>query len=411
MHTRFILLACFVLPGLVVAQNEPEQRLAKLQAELDALVAQQQALLLPIEEAKLAILQRDLKQWGLPGIQEGEVVIEHPGHSLVYSAAHEQPRWTAHIVSPEIATGNLARIDTFLPDPKVPVNTDLFNDYWFSGYDRGHMVPSADMRWSMNALKATYLYSNICPQKPELNRGSWAELEDWVRRTVTYSGERVFVVTGPVLGSDLPTLSTPKASHKVRVPERFFKVIMDLEGPDRKGIAFLMNNGVNDHPVISYAVPIDSVEKITGIDFFAALDDALESELEAQRDPTAWYHEGDPFYGEVEPLKAPLPKGMYNTVQAKYHVGNVATVCGTVVSTRRTAKANALYLNMDRVHPHQDFYVTIWEYNGPNFSYDAETYLVDRKVCVTGKITTYDDIPRISVNNENEIQLWEEAGR
>ncbi|MBK7086460.1 MAG: hypothetical protein IPH53_18145 [Flavobacteriales bacterium] len=80
------------------------------------------------------------------------------------------------------------------------------------------------------------------------------------------------------------------------------------------------------------------MERLTGLDFFPALADAEEAILEAQRDPQAWYHPGDPFFGEVEPLKAPLPKGMFNTTQAKYHVGSSVTVCGTVVSTRRTAK-------------------------------------------------------------------------
>jgi endonuclease G len=172
-----------------------------------------------------------------------------------------------------------------------------------------------------------------------------------------------------------------------------------------------MRNGVNEYPVISYAVPADSVEKLTGIDLFPALDDATENALEAQRDPQAWYHQGDPFFGEVEPLKAPLPKGLFNTVQAKYQVGRTATVCGTVVSTRRTAKANAIYLNLDRVHPAQDFYATVWDYNGPNFHYDPETYLLNRKVCITGKVTLYDEVARISVNNENEIQLWDEVVR
>ena len=100
---------------------------------------------------------------------------------------------------------------------------------------------------------------------------------------------------------------------------------------------------------------------------------------------------------------------MFNTVQARYHVGNTATICGTVVSTRRTAKANAIYLNLDRNHPNQDFYATVWDSNGPNFSYNPETYLIDKKVCITGKVTLYEDIPRISVNNESEIMLWDEA--
>ena len=107
-------------------------------------------------------------------------------------------------------------------------------------------------------------------------------------------------------------------------------------------------------------------------------------------------------------MKAPLPGGRFNTVQAKYHIGNQVTVCGTVVSTRRTAKGNAIYLNLDRMHPHQEFYATIWDYNGPNFHYDPETYLVNKKVCITGKVTVFDDIPRISVNNEKEITFWDD---
>jgi endonuclease G len=327
----------------------------------------------------------------------------------VYDEQHEVPKWTAHIASTELIAGNLARIDTFLMDTKVATGTSTVEDYWNSGFDRGHMVPSADMRWSLEALTATYLYSNIAPQRPEFNRGSWGELEDWVRRTVRYGNERVFVVTGPVLREGLPKMANPGHKNEVSIPELFYKVVADLDGAEQKAIAFVMKNGVNEYPTISYAVPIDSVEKLTGLDFFPALDDATEDLLEAQRDPTAWYHEGDPFFGEVEPLKAPLPKGMYNTVQAKYHIGNTATICGTVVSTRRTAKANAIYLNLDRVHPNQNFYATVWDYNGPNFHYDPETFLVNRKVCITGKLTMYDEIPRISVNNENAIMLWDEA--
>ena len=395
--------------SLSALSQGPEQQLLELEQQLKELDAEREALLAPIEAAKLAIIRKDLKENGLPALEAGETVTEHPGHLLVYSTEHRQPKWTAHLVTPDVVTGNLARVDTFLNDPLVPANGNYFDDYWFSGYDRGHLVPSADLRWSRDAMTATYYYSNISPQKPELNRGAWAELEDWVRRTVRYGGGRVYIVTGPVLEDGLPVLETPKATHQVRIPTRFFKVLADLDGPEPKGIAFLMENGLNDHPVISYAVPIDSVERLTGIDFFAAVDDAVEDRIEAQRDPKVWYHEGDPFFGEMEPIPPPLPRGMFNTVQAKHHIGNVATICGTVVSTRRTAKANALYLNMDRMHPHQDFYVTVWDHNGPNFSYDPETYLQDRKVCVTGKITVYDGIPRISVNNESEIMLWEEV--
>jgi endonuclease G len=281
--------------------------------------------------------------------------------------------------------------------------------YWNSGYDRGHQVPSADMRWSLPAMTATYYYSNICPQVAEMNRGAWADLEDWGRRYVRYSGERAFVVTGPVLETGLSKLPSADGAHHVSIPKLFWKVIADLDGPDVKGIAFVMSNAAHDEPPISFAVPIDSVEKLTGLDFFAPLDDATEARIESGFDLKAWYAKGDPHYGEVPPLKPPLPNGMFNTVQAKYHVGSTATICGTVVGTRRTQKANAVYLNFDSNNPDQDFYATVWDSNGPNFSYDPETALLNKTVCITGKVTLYDDIPRISVNNENAIMLWEEV--
>ncbi|MDX9750504.1 MAG: DNA/RNA non-specific endonuclease [Flavobacteriales bacterium] len=413
MPVHRLLLTCAVagLAGALAAQNELDQRLRSLEEQRAAHAERGTALTARLDSVKLAIIRRDLEAFGLPKPDPGEQLIMHPGHALVYSEAHEQPRWTAHIATPDLIHGNLARIDSFLPDPRVATGTAVTADYWYSGYDRGHMVPSADLRWTYDALAATYLYSNISPQLPELNRKTWAELEDWVRRYVHFSKRRVFVATGPVLREGLPTLQKPDRRNEVSIPELFWKVIADLDGDRPKAIGFVMRNAALDHPPISYAVPVDSVEKLTGLDFFHALDDAIEDRIEAMREPMDWYAEGDPFFGEVEPLKAPLPKGMFNSVQARYHIGKTATICGTVVGTRKTTKAQAIYLNFDRLHPHQDFYATIWSYNGPNFSYDPETWLLNKTVCVTGKVTIYDDIPRISINNEREVVLYEEAVR
>ena len=391
------------------AQYDLDKQLRSIEEQNARLQQQQLVLMARMDSAKLAIVRRDLTAKGLPKLDAGDEVIVHPGHMLVYSEKHEVPKWTAHIATPDLITGNLARIDSFLPDPQVKTGTAVTADYWYSGYDRGHMVPSADMRWNQEALQGTYYYSNVCPQVPELNRGTWAELEDWGRRYVNFSKRRVFVVTGPVVRDGLPTMQKPDRKNEVSIPELYWKVIADLDGEKPQAIAFVMRNAAQEYPPISYAVTVDSVEALTGLDFFPALDDTLESRIEAMREPKDWYAQGDPFFGETEPLKAPLPKGMFNTVQAKYHIGQTATVCGTVVSSRKTAKAKAIYLNFDRMHPHQDFYATIWEYNGPNFSYDPETYFVNKKICVTGKVTIYDDIPRISINNESEVMPYEEA--
>lgn len=393
------------------AQYDLDEQLKRVQQQHQRLQEQQRANVEKLDSVKLAIIRRDLKRLGLPALQPGEEVIVHPGHMLVYDERHEQPKWTAHIATPDLITGNLARIDSFLPDPQVKTGTAVTADYWNSGFDRGHMVPSADMRWNLGALQGTYYYSNVSPQVPELNRGTWAELEDWGRRYVNFSKRRLFVVTGPVLRDGLPTIQKADRKNEVSIPELFWKVIADLDGDAPKAIAFVMRNSAQEYPPISYSVSVDSVERLTGLDFFPALDDAAEQRIEVMREPKDWYAEGDPFFGEVEPLKAPLPKGMFNTVQAKYHIGKTATICGTVVSTRKTAKAKAIYLNFDRMHPHQDFYATIWEYNGPNFSYDPESWLMNKRVCVTGKLTVYDDIPRISINNESEVVLYEDAVR
>ncbi len=407
-------LSVILSANLAVAQAQSDDtplgdHLQRLELQLQDLDQRRVGHVQRMDSAKLAIIRRDLQVRGLPKLNEGEELVVHPGHILVYDQKHKQAKWVAHIAAPDLTTGNLARIDSFIPDPLVKGGTAVTTDYWYSGYDRGHLVPSADMRWNQGALAATYLYSNISPQKPELNRESWAELEDWVRRYVNYSKRRLFVVTGPVLRDGLPTMDKPNRENEVSIPELFYKVIADLDSDSPKAIAFLQSNGKNEYPTISYAVPVDSVEKLTGIDFFANLDDKLEDAIESMRDPKDWYAEGDPFFGEAEPLKAPLPKGMFNTVQAKYHIGKTVTICGTVVSARKTVKAQAIYLNFDRMHPYQDFYATIWSYNGPNFSYDPEVFLMNKRVCVTGKLTMFDDIPRISINNEHEVTLFDEV--
>ena len=96
------LFIAIALPCIMRAQGVDDARLKELRDRYDALQAQQDSLLGPIEDAKLAIMQRDLAATGLPALAPGDVVTVHPGHSLVWDETHHVPKWTAHIVMPDI---------------------------------------------------------------------------------------------------------------------------------------------------------------------------------------------------------------------------------------------------------------------------------------------------------------------
>jgi len=266
------------------------------------------------------------------------------------------------------------------------------------------LAPSADFRWSQKALSESYYYSNMSPQKPEFNRERWAELESWVRTYVIDFKEPVFVVTGPILTDGLKQ----QGENHVSIPEQFYKVILDLEGKEHKAVAFLMPNDYCAYPVSGYVTSIDTIERLTGLDFFSSLDDAEENKLEAMNSLDGWVHEDNSEFGEVTPLKAPLPKGYFNTLQAKYKVGEKTKICGAVVAAKRSRK-DAVYLNFDQKYPRNVFYASIWKNNQNNFSYDPEKEFLGKIICVEGKVELYNDQARISVNREEQVSYWEDV--
>lgn len=382
------------------AQDEIDAKIERAEAELDQLILNQNAKLQAIEALKLERVRANIQAIGIPALADGDVVINHKAMSLCYSEEHEQAKWVVHIVTPDIVDGNVSRTNDFRKDSMVTTETAVKKDYWHSGYDRGHLAPSADFRWSRTALSESYYYSNMSPQKPELNRQSWAKLENTIRAYVSNSNEQVFVVTGGVLTDGLPTIG----ENKVSIPEYYYKVVLDYEGDEKKGIAFLLPNGKSQYPLFSYAVSIDSVEALTGINLFPALSADEEKAIEGSFTADDWKNEEQK--GEVTPLDpTKLEKGQFNTVQAKYQIGNKVTVCGTVVSTKLTDKSKATFLNLDKKFPDQIFTVTIWKDARVNFSYAPDQYLANKKVCVTGKVTDSKGTPTMNVVDESSVLI------
>lgn len=211
----------------------------------------------------------------IPATNSKDVIISHTGYVLDYNEAHEQASWVAYKLTREETNKLFSRTDKFIPDPAVTTGTANGNDYYHSGYDRGHLAPAADMGWSQTAMAESFYYSNMSPQWPAFNRGIWKKLEELVRSWAS-EYDAIYIVTGPVLTDGLKTIGPDQVS----VPNYFYKVILDYEDPDIKGIGFIIPNAASNEPLQDFAVTIDSVENFTGIDFYPALPDDQEKMIE-----------------------------------------------------------------------------------------------------------------------------------
>ncbi len=213
-------------------------------------------------------------------------IIRHTYYTACYDERHEQPAWVAYVLRDSYLEKNVSREgNQFKPDEKVKTGSALPSDYTGSGYDRGHLAPAADFRFSQNALDETFFMSNISPQTPEFNRGIWSDLEQRVRFWAKKE-KQLYIVTGAVLKNGLLKIGK---RNKISVPEQFYKIILDLQEPEIKAIAFLMKNEGANQPLQSFVVSIDKIEQITGIDFFPALPDELENRVEASIDVNKWF--------------------------------------------------------------------------------------------------------------------------
>lgn len=221
----------------------------------------------------------------LPTSTAGQIV-HHRYYSLSYSEEDEQAEWVAYTLTKDnLNKPWVDRKDVFLPDGKVKTNSSTPDDYRGSGYDRGHLVPAADMAFSEEAMRETFYMSNISPQSRNFNGGIWRELEE-LTRSWAKKMDKLYVVTGPILSYE------PKGyigNNEVAVPAAYFKVLLDLEEPGQKGIGFVIPNEVSYDPLYKFAVSVDRVEEISGLDFYPdLLDDEAEAAIEANFNIDLW---------------------------------------------------------------------------------------------------------------------------
>lgn len=223
----------------------------------------------------------------MPQTHEGELIVRHTGYVLSYNSETNCPNWVAWELTRSEAKARGNRNPDFYADPSVERRSQVTTeDYIGSGYTRGHMCPSADMRWSTKAQHDCFYMTNMCPQKKELNAESWEWLENSCRRWAIQEGS-VYIVCGPVFNAGRK-VRTIGRDHKVRVPDGFFKVVLSLKHGDEKAIGFYYANNDREQTMESASLTVDEVESLTGFDFFYQVDKAVEERVEKSCNLRAW---------------------------------------------------------------------------------------------------------------------------
>lgn len=233
----------------------------------------------------------------LPLSSTGQV-IDHQYFWLSYDEEHEQAEWVAYVLTKEqLDMPWVERQGDFRPDTKVKTGSATPNDYRNSGYDRGHLAPAADMAWDAEAMRSTFVMSNISPQARNFNNGVWRELEE-LTRTWAKSAKKLYVVSGPVLSQQPKGVIGP---NEVSVPAAFYKVVLDAESANPKAIGFIIPNEISFEPLTKFAVSVDEVERVTGLNFFAnLLDKDTEIKLEGRYNIDLWQFSKQKFQQRID---------------------------------------------------------------------------------------------------------------
>ena len=210
-------------------------------------------------------------------------IVRHKHFFLSYSEEHEQAEWVAYYLMSENNRQHHFDRPYFLQDPLVDTESAHWKNYKDTGYDKGHLVPAADMKFSKEAYTETFYTSNVAPQNKEFNSGIWNRLEQKAR----YWAEKhtaIFIVTGSILHDNLITIG----EEKVSVPDYFFKILVRIQNDGLVMIPFLVPNKKSDAPLYNFATTINEIEAITGIDFNQKISEKIEEKIQKEMSYKEW---------------------------------------------------------------------------------------------------------------------------
>ena len=231
-------------------------------------------------------------QYGFPGpINDLRTA---PSLTSSFDRARRNPHWVAEHITPHslLLHNGDRRHSYFTEDESIPEKFRAkLSDYARSGFDRGHQVPAADAKWNQEAMDSTFALSNMCPQVGSgFNRDYWAHFEDFCRRLTSFYPS-VRIITGPLYLPKKDTDGKWRVSYEVighppnvAVPTHFYKVIFAEDGKSGGQVslgAFVLPNAVisNDKPLHEFEVPVEAVERASGLEFAGLLPPARRKRL------------------------------------------------------------------------------------------------------------------------------------
>lgn len=216
-----------------------------------------------------------------------EKTLVHEGYTCSFNTSRLTPTYVAWCLTRERVNGKVKRTNFFDVDPSVESRYQVrHSDYSGTRFDRGHMCPAADNQHSQKAMVECFYMTNMCPQRHALNSGAWNDLEIQCRSWARNYG-KVYICSGPIYDKKPYQTIGNRRSCRIAVPDRFFKVVL-MVGKTTKAIGFIYPNGSANKEMRSYAVSVDKVEQVTGLNFFYLLDDKIENQIEKECKPSAW---------------------------------------------------------------------------------------------------------------------------
>jgi endonuclease G, mitochondrial len=211
-------------------------------------------------------------RYGMPAADQ---IVVNRHYTIGYSYYFRQAKWALEII--DSGNSDVERFDNFRPDLRIP---ELFRadlaDYEGSGFDRGHLVASANQAETEIQNSETFLLSNMSPQAPLFNRGKWKDLEDAIRKLDAQKDVlETYVICGPVFNFDVPIVTIkPKGDKGVTlpIPHAFFKSVLTEDNKGKLNMwTFMMPNEATDKPLSEFLTTTKKVERYTGITLWERL--------------------------------------------------------------------------------------------------------------------------------------------